>query len=67
MRTKYSTGERLKILRGSRSLQEVADAVGVSRQAISMYEQDQRTPRDYIKRKIADFYKVSVASIFFAE
>lgn len=58
-------GERLLKLRGERSREEVAKAIGVSLSAIAMYENGDRIPRDAIKIKIATFYKKSVQEIFF--
>ena len=49
-----------------KSRKEVAEAIGVTKSAISMYERGERIPRDDIKIKIAAFYKKSVSSIFFA-
>jgi transcriptional regulator with XRE-family HTH domain len=62
---KLTAGERLRSLRGSRSQEEVAEALGISQSALSTYENDERIPRDRIKVKIADFYKRSVQFIFF--
>lgn len=58
--------ERLIELRGSRSREEVANAIGVSVSALGMYEQGRRMPRDEIKVKFAKYYKKTVQSIFFA-
>lgn len=60
-------GEKLRSLRGTRNLIEVANAVGVSQSAISMYEAGERVPRDAIKVKLAKFFGVTVESIFFAD
>ena len=57
--------ERLVELRGKRSREEVANALGVSVSAIAMYENGERIPRDIIKIKIAEYYKKSVQEIFF--
>ena len=58
-------GLRLKVLRGRRSQKEVADAIGVTTMAISLYEAGERMPRDEIKVKLANYYKKSVTSIFY--
>ena len=50
-----------------KSRKEVADAVGVTRSAIAMYERGERVPKDDIKAKIAAYYKKSVTYIFFAK
>lgn len=59
-------GERLVALRGSRTQNEVSEALGISISALGMYERGERIPRDEIKIKIATYYKKSVQSIFFA-
>lgn len=59
--------ERLAKLRGKRTQAEVAEAIGVSPSAYSMYETGERIPRDEIKIRIAKFYKRTVNSIFFAD
>ena len=58
-------GQKLIMLRGERDIDDVAKAIGVTKQAIWNYENDKRIPRDDIKRKIADYYKTSVTYIFF--
>lgn len=57
--------KRLVKLRGKKSREEVANALGVSVSAIAMYENGERIPRDIIKIKIAEYYKKSVQEIFF--
>lgn len=52
-------------LRGKRSREEVAKAVGVSVSAISMYENAERVPRDDVKVKLANYYNKTVQEIFF--
>lgn len=59
-------GLKLRSLRGNRPQNEVADAVGVTCMAISYYEKGKRVPRDAIKIALAEYYKVSVESIFFS-
>lgn len=59
-------GQKLVELRGARTRDEVAVAIGVSRTAIQMYENGQRIPRDSIKVKLARYYNVSVAELFFS-
>lgn len=62
-----SAGMKLKALRGKRTLQAVADEIGITKSALAMYERDQRTPRDEIKVKLANFYGETVQSIFFSQ
>lgn len=60
-------GKRLRNLRGSRSLEEVANALHVTPMAVSLWERGERVPTDNLKIKIAAYYKRSVTSIFFAD
>ena len=56
---------RLKVLRAERTCKELADALGISVASIYAYESGRRVPNDALKLKIADYYGVSVDSIFF--
>ena len=58
-------GQRLITLRGNRTQDEVAKAIGISKSALCMYESGERIPRDQIKMRIARFYNRSVPFIFF--
>lgn len=58
-------GKRLKELRGDRSKDKVAEAVGISSSALGMYECNKRIPRDDVKKRLADFYNVSIQQLFF--
>lgn len=51
-------------LRNRKSREEVARAVGISVSTLQMYENGQRIPRDNIKIKLANFYGVTVQTIF---
>ena len=62
-----SVGQKLRKLRGDRTTIEVAEKVGISDSALKMYELDERVPRDGIKVRLAQFYGVSVGSLFFGE
>ncbi|WP_071530394.1 MULTISPECIES: helix-turn-helix domain-containing protein [Selenomonas] len=57
--------ERLRDLRGRRTIKEVSNACGISPSTLSMYENGERVPRDEVKIRLAKFYSVSVESIFF--
>lgn len=59
-------GVKLRELRGNKTREEVAAAVGVSISAIQMYENGGRVPRDETKKKLAELYGVSVQDLFFA-
>ena len=58
-------GEELRKLRGNKTQEEIARAIGVSPAAIGMYERGDRIPRDEIKVKLANYFNASVESIFF--
>lgn len=59
-------GKRLIELRGNRTQEEVARANDISVSAIGMYERGERIPRDEVKIRLAEYYKTSVQSIFYA-
>lgn len=56
---------KLVRLRGKRTQCEVAKAIGITRSALSNYEQGVRVPKDEIKIKIARYYRTTVQKIFF--
>lgn len=56
--------EKLIQLRGNRSQEEVATALGISVSALSMYEQGNRIPRDEIKIRMAEYYGISIEALF---
>lgn len=60
-----SIGEVLVSLRGEKSQAKVATDLGISISALSMYENNQRIPRDEIKLLIAKYYGKTVQEIFF--
>ena len=49
------------------TVDECCDAVGVSPSAWRMYETGERSPRDDVKIKIADFFNRTVQFVFFSE
>lgn len=57
--------EKLIALRGERSQEEVAKALGISVSALSMYEQGNRIPRDEVKIRMAEYYGISIEALFF--
>ena len=63
---KEAIGQKLIELRGARSREQIAAALGISVSAMQMYENNRRVPRDEIKMKLAQFYNVSVDEIFFS-
>lgn len=60
-------GRRLQQLRGSKTREEVAEAVNISVSSLAMYELGQRNPRDDVKVSLAEFFGVHVSDIFFPE
>ena len=61
----YKIGIKLRELRGARSAEEVAKALGVTQQAVYMYERGERIPRDEIKIRIAKYFGRTVTEIFY--
>ena len=59
------SGAKLRDLRGVRTLQEVADQVGVTSMAISQYERGERLPSPEMMVKLAKFFGQTVESLFF--
>ncbi len=58
-------GKKLKELRGNKNQMEVAEALKISSSALSAYEVGERIPRDEVKKRIAEYYHMSVQEIFF--
>ena len=58
---------KLRELRGEKSREEVAIAVGVTASAISMYECGARVPHDEIKVRLAKYFGCSVQDIFYSD
>lgn len=61
------TAEKLTAARGSKTREEVCNAIGISVQSLTAYETGKRIPRDSIKQKLADYYGQSVADLFFLQ
>ncbi len=55
-------GERIALLRDNKQLtqQELANIVGITRAALSHYENNRRKPDYQVIRNIADYFQVSV-------
>lgn len=58
-------GCRLRKLRGTKTMERVANDICVSKSAIAMYERGERIPRDEVKQRLANYYGVPVQTIFF--
>lgn len=61
----YKIGSKLKELRGNKTAEEVAKALGITQQAVYMYERGERIPRDEIKIRIAKYFGKTVTEIFY--
>jgi transcriptional regulator with XRE-family HTH domain len=59
-------GERLRKLRGNRSMTSVAKAIGVTRSSYVKYERNERHPRHEVMFRIAQYYGTTVDAIFFS-
>ena len=64
---KEKMAEKLIELRGNMSREQLAVDLGISYSAIVSYESAERVPRDEMKVKIANYYKVNVEDIFFLD
>lgn len=62
-----TTGQKLRALRGDRTQKSVARDLKITPSALSMYEKDNRVPRDEIKVRLANYYSQGVAALFFGE
>ena len=61
----HARGQTLIKWRGTRTQEEVAKEIGISKSALSMYERGERIPRDNIKIRISAYYKKPIHKIFF--
>lgn len=64
---KLTIAERLKNLREQKNItrEQAAKDLGISYSALSAYEIGDRTPRDRVKLRIAEYYGETVQAIFF--
>lgn len=67
MKSSQEIGADLRALRGNKTREEVAEAIGVSPSAIAMYELGERIPRDEVKVALSNYYGIAVGALFFAE
>lgn len=63
---KEKIAQKLRELRGDKPRETVANELGISVSALSMYENGDRVPRDEIKIRFANYYNTTVDCIFFA-
>lgn len=59
--------EMLRKARGEMSCKDVANKLGISQSALSMYESGKRVPRDELKVRMAKLYNTTVGHLFFGE
>ena len=61
----YNIGKRIKNMREKNGLtqKELAEKLGVSRQALSNYESDKRLPDIYVVAQMADVFSVTVDTL----
>lgn len=60
---KRSFSQKIKELRGKRSLEDVAKEIEITSQTLSRYERDERNPDLYLAKRIADYYGVSLDAL----
>lgn len=60
-------GQKLVALRGNRTQEEVAKAIGTSLLSMRIYESGQRIPRDEIKVRLARYYGKTIEELFFSD
>lgn len=56
---------RAKRIEAGKDQAELGKAIGVSPSTIGMYERGERSPRDEIKKALADYFGVDVQSLFY--
>lgn len=62
---KKTTGMILRNLRGDKTQEEIATALGITKSSWAMYERDERVPRDEVKIRIAKYFGKSVEELFY--
>ena len=60
-------GEKLRELRGTKTIYEVAKDTGIGPSALSNYELGYRVPRDPTKFILAQYYGVDINDLFFSQ
>lgn len=63
--TLRAIGDRIRDARGERTQEEFAEAIGVSRSALTNYEAGRRLPNDLILKKIAEVSGVGEPALLF--
>lgn len=62
---RMTIGEKLRQIRGDKSMVEVAEAIGVTYSSYIKYERNERKPRAEVMHRIAKYYGKTIDSIFF--
>lgn len=60
-------GKRIRAARGTKTQEELARELGVSKAIICMYEAGLRVPRDEVKERMAKKFGTTVGALFFDE
>ena len=60
-------GLKLRLLRGDRTLSDVANATGIGISALNNYELGLRMPRDEVKIVLANYYGLSIGELFYPD
>lgn len=60
-------GMILRDLRGDKTQEEIATALGITKSSWAMYERDERIPRDEIKVRIAQYFGKSIQELFYPQ
>ena len=60
-----SVADKLVKARGAKTRAEAAAEIGISYRALTSYEQGWRRPSDNVKKKIADYYGMTVQALFY--
>lgn len=67
MKQMETTGMILRRLRGSKTQEEVANDLGITKSSWAMYERDERIPRDEVKVRIANYFGRSIQELFYTQ
>ena len=58
-------GRILRDLRGEKTQEEIAKAVGITKSSWAMYERGERIPSDEVIIQIAQYFGITVQDVFF--
>jgi len=57
--------ERLVKARGTKTRKTASEELGISYRSMTAYEQGWRRPSDKVKRKLAEYYGMSIQELFY--